>query len=368
MSGSPDTWGRRHSHSPILLPLVMGVALGASVPTSAAQESAEAVELEPCRASCGLSLVLEREYGEDSGDGMIEAESASAWLDASGRAYVVGQGAPYVWVFGADASFLTRIGRRGYGPGEFRSIGSLVVTADGVFSALDRGRGTIATFDWTGQLLREVRTDGWLPLGIETLPFEGSLVLHAAEIQTPEQIGYPVHVVDLESGTIQESFGSRTGEYPLGSSLDRLIARGPGRSVWTAARFGTYEIELWESNTVVRALRRDVEWFPEDQMSHGWEERPAPMVADIASDDSLLWVMAFTADDRWAEAAATRDWDLFFDTRIEVIDWRRGRVVASQRLDESYDGWVAPGLIGYLAVTPTGSLRYRTFRVQPAFR
>ena len=115
----------------------------------------------------------------------------------------------------------------------------------------------------------------------------------------------------------------------------------------------------------MRVLRRDVEWFPPDQMEgHGWEDKPDPAVVSIASDDSLLWVMATTADEHWAEAGATRDWDLFEDTRIEVIDWRRRRVLASERFDGQYDGWVEPGLTGNLVVTPTGSVRYVTHRVQ----
>ena len=362
----------RARSSSIRLPLQIAVAvvlgaaaLGAVAFAVQAQESVDAVVLERCRGSCGLTLVPEREYGEDAGEGMIEVDLATARRDASGRAYVLGRSVHHVWVFDSEGGFLNRIGRRGSGPGEFQDVGSIVVTEDGVFSVLDRGRGVILTFDWTGELLREVRTVNWLPTGIETLPLEGSLVLHAADVRTPDRVGYPIHLVDLESGTIRESFGSRTGEYPLGSSLgDRLIARGPGRSVWTAARYTSYEIELWESNTLVRALRRDVEWFPPDQQSHGWGQRPSPMLAGMAADDSLLWVLAFTADERWAEAGATRDWSRFIDTRIEVIDWRRGRVLASRHFDEPYDNWVEPGLIGRLAVTPTGSVRYQTYRVQ----
>ena len=367
MSSLAYSRARRLSNSRLLLPVAVAVALGVGSSTATAQESVDAVVLEPCRESCGLTLVPEREYGADSGEGMIEAEMAIGRLDASGRAYVMaGWSTPHVWVFGADGSLLSRIGRFGSGPGEFGDIGSIVVTEDGVFSVLDRGRGAIMTFDWTGELLRDVRTENWLPLGIQTLPLEGSLVLHVADIPTPAQAGYPVHVVDLESGAIRESFGSLTGEYELGTRLRRLtIARGPGRSVWMAPVWGSYQVELWESNTLVRVLRRDVEWFPPDQMEgHGWEDKPDPAVISIASDDSLLWVMATTADERWAEAGATRDWDLFKDTRIEVINWRRGRVLASERFDEDYDGWVEPGLTGNLVVTPTGSVRYVTYRVQ----
>ncbi len=367
MSSFPHSRARRSSSSRLLLPVAAIVALGVGSSTATAQESVDAVVLEPCREPCGLTLVPEREYGADSGEGMIEAEMAIGRLDASGRAYVIaGWSTPHVWVFGADGSLLSRIGRFGSGPGEFGDIGSIVVTEDGVFAVLDRGRGAIMTFDWTGELLRDVRTENWWPLGIQTVPLEGSLVLHVADIPTPAQAGYPVHVVDLESGAIRESFGSLTGEYELGTRLRRLtIARGPGRSVWMAPVWGSYQVELWESNTLVRVLRRDVEWFPPDQMEgHGWEDKPDPAVVSIASDDSLLWVMAFTADERWAEAGATRDWDLFRDTRIEVIDWRRRRVLASERFDGHYDGWVEPGLTGNLVVTPTGSVRYVTYRVQ----
>ena len=357
-----------------LIPSGIIVALAVSVAVRATPANAFQVDLEPCREACGLALVLEREYGEDSGDGMIEAEAAAAWLDTSGRAYVLGSGAPHVWVFGADGSFLARIGRRGSGPGEFQDVSSLVVTGDGVFSALDRGRGTITTFDWTGQLLREVRTAGWLPVGLHTLPFDGSLALHAANIPMSALIGYPIHVVDLETGAIRESFGSLTGEYPLGASIgDRVIARGPGRSVWMAGS-DSYTIELWESNTVVRALRRDVEWFPEppprpdvrgwEMQPHGWEAQPMPSLVHMEADDSLVWVSLYVGDDRWAEAAATHDYDLYYDTVIEVIDWRRGRVLASQRFDETFDNWIEPGLIGRLAVTPTGSVQYQSYRVQ----
>ena len=367
MSDFAHSRARRLSSSRLLLPVAVAVALGVGASTATAQDSVDAVVLEPCREPCGLTLVPEREYGADSGEGMIEAETAVGRLDASGRAYVIaGWSTPHVWVFDADGGLLSRIGRFGSGPGEFRDISSIVVTEDGVFSVLDRGRGAIMTFDWTGELLREVRTENWLPMGFETLRLEGSLVLHVADIRTPAQVGYPVHVVDIESGAIRESFGSRTGEYELGVRLrDLTIARGPDGSIWMAPRSGSYQFELWESNTLVRVLRRDVEWFPPDQMGgHGWEEKPGPGLSYIASDDSLLWVFATTADERWAEAGATRDWDLFRDTRIEVIDWRRGRVLASERFDEYYDGWVEPGLIGNLVVTPTGSVQYVTSRVQ----
>lgn len=348
-------------------PTAVALALAGWTSGVAAQEAGDVTILEPCGTSCGVTLVLEGEYGEDSGPGMIEATMARAWRDASGRVYVTGESAPHVWVFGADGSFLRRIGRQGSGPGEFQYLHSLTLVDDGVFAALDSGRGAILTYDWTGQLQREVRTQGWLPLGFQTIHFEGDLAVSTAEFHTPENVGYPLHLIDLGAGTIRKSFGSRTGDYPLGTRLvQRSIARGPNRTVWMA-RITAYEIELWEPNRLLRTLRRDVDWFPDvkpDEGGHGMEAKPTPVFAHMASDDSLLWVFLYTADERWAQAAETQDRDLYLDTTIEVIDWRRGQVVASRRLDEEFDAWLEPGLAGRLAVTQTGDVRYRTYRVR----
>ena len=346
---------------------VVATVLWAASPGAATQEAPDATVLEPCRARCGIALVPDGEYGEDSGDGMIETTRAASWKDASGRLYVVGVPATHLLVFGPNGGFLGRVGREGDGPGEFRDVSSVVLIDDGVFSVLDMRTGRIQTFDWTGKLLRGVQPQNWSPRGVYTVHVDGALAVHVADIRSPAQVGYPLHLVDLDSGTILESFGSLTGELPLGGHLEqRTIAPGPGRAVWTVRHYTAYEIELWEPNTLLRTLRRDAEWFPPvsiDQVG-GHDDRPSPTVGEIAADDSLLWVLVYTADDRWAEANGFQNPDLRYDTTVEVIDWRRGRIVASQRFDDYYLAWPEPGLTGRVAVKPDGSVRYVTYRVE----
>ena len=348
-----------------------GVAIlaGVSGGDGSAQE-ATSVLLAPCAEPCGIELVVEGEYGEDAGPGMIEAAAALAWMDASGRMYVAGLGVSQVWVFAADGSFLRRIGRRGEGPGEFLQIQGAIGVDDGVFSVLDPGRGVIVTYDWTGALLSETRLQGWVPTGAQTIQYEGSLAVHSADIRSPDRVGYPLHIFNLETGQIEVSFGSRTGEYHLGRGLEtHIVARGPGRAVWMA-RLPRYQIELWEPNRALRSLRRDVEWFPELSLDerrnrgHGWDAEPTSGLVAMAADDSLIWVLIDIPDERWRQAAATQDRDLFVDTRIESIDWRQGRVVASDRFDERLYTWIQPGLAGRLTVKPDGSVRYQTLRAR----
>lgn len=351
------------SHRSLRVMCAASLAVGMAPIGLSAQEPVHRLDLEPCAELCGLRLVPVGEFGEATGPGMIEGSFVWARMDDSGRTYVVGQSVPHVWVFAEDGAFVTRIGQAGEGPGEFLEIGSFAVIDDGVLAVLDGGRGVVLIYTWAGELLQEVKTRGWLPAGFETIHFEGPLAVHMADLASPDRVGFPLHLVNLESGAIQASFGSETGEYPWGSSIERVIARGPEGAVWAVSRTA-YDIELWEpENRLLRLMRRNVEWFSRTaEEGHGWGVRPRSMVAGISADDSLLWVSVATPDDRWAEAGTTRDDDLFLDLRIEVIDWRRGAVVASERLDELY-AWVKPGLVGRMEITSKASVRFRTYRV-----
>ncbi len=338
---------------------VVLVALAAATGSVAQEPSPATMVVEPCTGPCDLTFVLEREYGEDVGPGMLEDSGARGWLDKSGRMYILGNLGTSVQVFGPDGAFLMRAGRRGSGPGELEDGGSLVITEDGVFSVLDRTRQVILTFDTTGALRSESRIRGWAARGLETVHAGGVLAVHHADIRTPALVGYPLHLVNLESGEVVESFGSMTGEYDSRSGLHHTIAGGPGRSVWMAERYA-YRIELWEPGRLLRSLRRDTKWFPEvpvAELSRGWEEKPSTMINSIAAGDSLLWLTILTADERWREGREHR-----YDTTLEVIDFRRGRLVGSERLGDIHR-LVEAGLLGRLVVTPERAVRYRTTRV-----
>lgn len=337
---------------------------------SATAQQPERITLGSCRESCGLSLVLEAELGDDSGPGMIDLTgSVSAYRDASKRTYLVGGPIDNVMVFGSDGRFLRRIGRTGSGPGEFTRGASLVVTGDGEFSVFDRGRGVILNFDYTGQLRGEVRTVGErFPSGVETYRWEGPWVLHVANIRTPERAGYPLHPVNVETGEIGRSFGSSTGELELGSGWIPSIAIAGDRRVWMARNpLSRYEIGLWEGNQQLLLFRRDAPWFPErtDPLPHGPEDKPLPAIDDLVATDSLLWVSGVVADERWQEFRSNWDADGRYDEFVEVIDLRTNRVVASQRFDFELTNFIEPGLIGRVHITENASVRFRVYRVVP---
>ena len=327
-------------------------------------------EIRPCDRPCGMRAVVVGELGEDDGPGMIESEESAGFLDRSGRMYI-GVYPDHVLMFDSDGTFLRRLGRQGDGPGEMRNIGSLAIAdEDSVFWILDRGRAVIMKFDWNGELAGEVKTRGWVPSGVGTIHLDGALAVHEGKISTADGVGYPLHLVDLDSGKIKASFGSETGEYDPSRErrLSVAVARGPGTAIWMARR-RAYWIELWEpENRLLLSMRRDLEWFPDalvdrEHTVHGQAREPEPQLTYISAEDSLLWVMINRSDQGWADAGEF-DEQGRYDTVIELIDWKRRQVVASQRFDESYYPWVAPGIVGQVVITREGNVRYRVSRIE----
>jgi len=136
--------------SPILL-LYVALAVSLLGPQrAAAQNPPGPTAVASCEEACGITLDLEMEYGDDSGPGILDLVGwVKAYRDVSGRTYIAGDPIDNVLVFGPDGRFVRRIGSSGSGPGELKDGSSLVVTGDGEFSVLDRGRGVILGFDHT---------------------------------------------------------------------------------------------------------------------------------------------------------------------------------------------------------------------------
>ena len=319
-----------------------------------------------------MTLDLEMEYGDDSGPGILDLVGwVKAYRDVSGRTYIVGEPIDNVLVFDPDGRFVRRMGSSGSGPGELKDGSSLVVTGDGEFSVLDRGRGVILNFDHTGGLRSEVRTVGWVPQGTRTFAWDGPRAIHVANLATPDRIGFPLHLFNVETGEIERSFGSMTGKHELGGNPGlHPIAVRQDRRIWMAVGFERYDIALWDMNQQHRLLRREASWFPEqtrDALTHGgMGEPPQPFIYALAlsESDSLLWVAASVADEEWREADLYNgDDDNYYDDILEVIDLRTNKVIASQRFDHSYH-LVEAGVLGRLAITSNGSVRYQTFRAR----
>ena len=319
--------------------------------------------IEDCTEPCPLSLEFVRAFGDDEGPGMIEY-GVRGFTDGNGLWYMVDGPSTAVKVYSDAGRFLNQIGRSGEGPGEFKLISSLL-PLDSSIAVLDI-TGRLQFFDPEGRTLRQTRLP-FPPTGRSAVWAQDLGWVIAANVPTPERAGFPLHVVDLEDGSVDRSFGSVSGESRLSEvgRGHRVLAQGPAGAVWAAPLY-EYRIGLWTPDGLQRSLVRDARWFPpasQSTLAHGWSERPNTVLTGLAATSSELWVKFRVADERWSDAAGIRD--LFWDTVIEVIDLDELRVIGRARLDEDYGNFVGPGMIGRTAVTADASVQYQVFRIVP---
>jgi hypothetical protein len=253
-------------------------------------------------------------------------------------------------------------GRKGEGPGEYRSISMISQHDDGRVYVFDRRRLTILDTSLAVEF-------------ISTLPVvvEQGVVLpnRTAVVDGTRSVGdsmYSLHLLGAD-GKLVRSFGERGGK-----SFTVTIARGREGTVWVARRFEgapVYEIQRWDPGTgqVLQTIRDDPPWFrwsPPEPTTDQREcdggrgnaaacerahdaPRPAHPVAPAISDiwespDGLLWVVSLKADPRWKEAAPT-DWDRRLNSVLEVRDAETGVLLGSREFDAQLTGFTNRGSV-----------------------
>jgi hypothetical protein len=189
-------------------------------------------------------------------------------------------------------------------------------------------------------------------------PFEGVRLsnhewIFAAMIFSPERAGLPLQYV--RDGDIIRSFGAQNPSLIPGNdqaSVRHLAPAGPA-AVWASLE-DRYQLELWNgSGSLSRVLIRDAEWFPRPARdpSTASLRRPDPLVRRVATrSDSSLVVLALVADARWQpapELALFANARRAYDSVIEIISPRDGKLVASTRSDEFVAGFLRGSEFAY---------------------
>ena len=300
----------------------------------------EALELEECEYMDQVVITHVSRVGEDDERRLYLTEALAR--DSRGRLLAwIPQSETGGAVFEADGGFLGSFGAAGApGPGSGAIVAALVV-----------GPGdTIHVFDRTS-LLRHDFSPGLEFLGATPLPGapgfnKGAARLHGgdwvinANIETPERVGWPLHLLDDEGGIVR-SFGSLQPMYrsDFVGSVDRTMAAVGEDLIWTA-HLTEYRLELWDtSNTLRRALVRDLPWFPKWYRDNpiGLDVPRKPILRDIWIDrDARLWTLVTRASERFADFVEERmsggySWTSISEYHasvVEVIDAEAGCVAA----------------------------------------
>jgi hypothetical protein len=280
--------------------------------------------------------------------------------DSGGNYYVAhgdgSGGAARIWVFDTTGSFLRTFGRRGEGPGEYQAIGNLRFRPGDTLEIYDSGlrRKTILAPDGT-----VVSTSRF-----EVRSYSGGVFLAHGRVivnehrRTPEQVGYPLQLVD-GSGKIVRSLGAIRPEFRSNEpwTVQKVLAAGPdGATVWSVGR-SSYLMELWDTTGArLQALQRDAEWFEPwvtDTPLGPDQPPPKPAVGAVKTDpQGRLWVLVLVAAEDWREGLVSREWgwdiDVYraFDQILEIIDPESGELLMSRRFsDHDFIGFLGDDMI-----------------------
>jgi len=327
-----------------------------------AQAQTEDIGQAPDAARCEIHVRTLVTLGESEGQGIVAGTGIVA-VDSHDRYYIAhGAARGYVVVFDAGGGFLTRIGRPGAGPGEYRVIGAIVIGhADSVL-VFDNGNTRLSVLTpYPG--LQVARTQR-IPIPVRSweavIDHQGGYVT-AFPFAEAGRIGYPLHEVGPD-GRIGRSFGSKEPRYHPAQRLQlrRVVARA-GDDVWVGHR-SQYLIERWSrDNRKLATIHRQVSWFPPLQEELGPitpdQPPPATMTAIWKGPDRRLWVLITVPSENWAkglrrvdgpdgrafyEVVSTSD---VFSTVIEVLDPSSGAVIASRRVRDELLAFLPDGRI-----------------------
>jgi hypothetical protein len=265
----------------------------------------------------------------------------------------------YLAVIGPTGKTVRIVGRAGEGPGEYRSISAIDAGADGRVHVFDRRRLTVL------DSALDVSFTTVLPAMVEkgALLDDGTAVVAGTRYDGDSL--FALQHIGTDGGLLN-SFDPVTGP------TNRFIARGRDNTVWAATfhdETPAYELHRWDPRTgvLVQTIRDSPPWFrwsPRELSGNRLacqrgdrsacaraedEPRPphppAPRIFHMwETHDGLLWIISYTADPRWREAAPSESHRVF-DSVLEARDAVTGRLIMERTFDQALTGFTNRGHI-----------------------
>ncbi len=305
----------------------------------------------PSCATCSITIGPARTLAFPAGMELANMHNVVR-EDARGRVWVIESETGRIRLFDRDGRYMRSVGREGAGPGEFRSPSEVLSIPGDSVVILDAvsARATVLTPD-----LRYARSMLYpLQLGFASIMRWPDSVLVPGRIQGEKATGWPLHVLSFRASAawITHSFGSgpRLAHRELFYNQHTAVASSTGGAVSVPIR--TYDLYTWSSTgRMTGHFVRRPSWFPgSDKLGLGNPTTPPyPQVHALRTDASgLIWVAIGVPSSHWKagwDGVTIRAGEFksndpafheLFDTIIEVIDPKSGRVLARQKVE----GWI----------------------------
>jgi len=272
--------------------------------------------------------------------------------------------------------FVGLVGRLGRGPGEFTALGHLqAIEGDSVY-AWDHGGYRFQVL--SPGVLRFARG---APLTVRSSATSAVMARDrttwvAFPALSGAQAGHPIHRYSPD-GRWLNSFGGIAGPMDWRNQVrwSRVLAVA-AEGVWSVSMQGPLLLELW--GPTGQRLRAWYYRTGRDEAVMGVSDgSPRDRRIGIMADADLdrIWLLTWVADTRWREASrpapgvgnfergarAVQNLTLFYDSRLELIDVRRGEVLAVVTVDDLVSHLI-PG--GHLSIYEEDADGYPTVRIE----
>ncbi|MEO8226060.1 MAG: hypothetical protein ABI637_01450 [Gemmatimonadota bacterium] len=350
----------------------VALALGAlSLPHTSRAQTTDTIRGGAACTMCRVEFKRLAVLGARGGEGEITSRPWWVARDGGGHYIVSGGLGETPIVFDARGRFVRRLGTLGDGPGEFRGPVMIRLGAGDSLYTFDFGQRRVSVLSPTFRYVRSFPVPQTLG---DFLPARNGAIVANAPMRDAAHIGLPLHLID-STGVASHSFGvARPLLLPtnkMSQEYRRLTPDGQG-GFWSAFWTTRYRLEHWSSDgTLLQAIEREVPWYqpytavrPITRTSP-----PSPNINAIWIDSvGRLWTMVKVPAKDWlsgmSKVERTNEGvshlsivnsEAVYDMILEVIDTRRRRVVASQRIHGTFDWSPAPGLVEGYRETDDGS-------------
>lgn len=304
-------------------------------------------------ATCAECRIVPETLLEISSEDEEAGPLSAIWTvaeDSQGRYWASFAGGGLVRVYGRTGKPVRGVGSLGEGPGEYRAVLAAVPVGDSM-ALFDPALGRMTIVGPELEYVRSIRVPGQVLRG--TLMEWPRMALNAL-IPGPNEIGFPFHILNLQTGEIERSFGGRDGgDY---TPLDRNLMVGhvlwdSGRKeIWTASRT-RFLVQRWSPDgQLLQAFSGLESVFPDGTRGqYGTPSRaPDPLLTAFAlGRDGFLRVGLHLPAEDWERAWEGVRYepgphprpngqprvDLLYSTVAFVLDPEQGAIMARVKVD-----------------------------------
>jgi hypothetical protein len=287
-----------------------------------------------------------------------------------------------VALFDASGGFLQRLLRDGDGPGEMRRIRFAVWQADSLLLLIGSDGRARQVMLPTGSIESSALPEGMMPYGLVSAA-NGLLIANAVSPLFPNVavLSDSLKLLRAFGDSLRDNAADETTVHPL--SLELRLGASDGEVIVQARRMLSPDLTVWTlEGKRLRQLTRTAAWYPpytpaeyqETSALLPSEVRVRPEIVAVWPDTgSLIWLAGRVPDRRWQPGGDTNldgsklgnsaigrpvlpdyDWSDFLDTVIEVIDWRRGEVIAHAIIDTYAYRMAAAGVLEVPGIAESG--------------